>query len=456
MTGRRRAFAGAVLAALLGCGTASDSPRPPNVLLVTIDTLRADRVSAYGHARETTPVLDGLAARGVRFENAYASSSWTAPSVASLLTSLQPASHGVEHGHVVTGDKVTADGVAEQEGLADALALWPELLGPAGYTRFAVTANAHLDARFGFARGFDRYRCVGFTDLSAVEAVLDEWEPELLAAAPWFLWVHLFDPHAPYEAWADWIRRERPDFRALPAPLAGVKMAAQYQAMGVRRGTPAFDLVNLAYDSEVARSDAAIGRLLERLDVGPHDLVLVTSDHGESFLEHGRFGHGYNLHEEVVRVPLVLHLPGGPAGRVVDAPVRGIDLLPTVLDALDLPAPSTLQGRSLLPLLRGDEAAPRDVVLDLQRFPSVSARAIRRGPWKYIAPRRGEPALYDLGSDPAEQRNLAAERPDVARDLDGALGRHAEVEAAARVEPRLEPLRPDELEQLRALGYTDD
>lgn len=447
----------ALLLAGLACSWGCSPPRP-DILLITVDTLRADRVSAYGHTRETTPQLDRLAAKGVRFENAYSSSSWTAPSVASLLTSLQPASHGVEHGHMAAGRALDADAVVKQEAIAESLAIWPELLAGAGYRSFGITANAHLDARFGFAQGFERYRCVGFAGLESVERVLEGWRDEIADASPWFLWLHLLDPHAPYTPRPGWIRRQRPDFRGVPEPLASVELESQYQQLGVERGSDAFDLVNLLYEGEIAHTDAAIGRILARLGLDGSELVLVTSDHGESFLEHDRFGHGYNLYEEVVRVPLILRMPGQRfAGRVVAEPVAAIDLLPTVLDAVGVAPPPDLQGRSLLPLLRGEETAPRDVVTALSRFPPLSSRALRRGDWKYVHRYRdGKHALFDLARDPGEQRNLLAERPDKAHELAASLESLADAERSARVEPRLESLSADELSRLRALGYTGE
>lgn len=448
-----RALLLASLVWLCGC-----SPSRPDILLITVDTLRADRVSAYGHTRATTPVLDALAAEGVRFESAYSASSWTAPSLASLLTSLQPASHGVEHGHLAAGQALAADAVVKQEVIAEQVALWPELLAPAGYTSFGITANAHLDARFGFARGFFRYRCVGFEGLESVERVLEDFLEDLEGASPWFLWVHLLDPHAPYTPRPEWIRGQRPGFRGVPEPLASVRLESHYKDLGVERGTPAFELVNLLYEGEIAHTDAAIGRLLARLGLDGDELVFVTADHGESFLEHDRFGHGYNLYEEVVRVPLIVRMPGRTsAGRVVSQPVSGIDLLPTVLDALELEAPPALQGRSLLPLLRGEVVPPRDVVTSLSRFPPLESRSLRRGAWKYVHRYRdGRHALYDLEHDPGEQRNLLAERPEKALELAASLEVLAAEERAARVPPRLEPLSAEELSQLRALGYTQE
>lgn len=190
-------FAGIALLAL-GCG---DAPRP-NVLLVTIDTLRADRLSGAGHSRQTTPYLDELAASGVRFERAYASSSWTAPSVASLLTSLDPRRHGIEHGHL--SEQV----IVQQEVIPESLPLWPELLRNAGYRTYGITANTHLYGHFGFDRGFDRYECIGFLTADEVLETLERWQLEITASEPWFVWVHLLDPHARYTPRSPWIDRK--------------------------------------------------------------------------------------------------------------------------------------------------------------------------------------------------------------------------------------------------------
>ena len=403
-------------------------------------------------------MIDSLAAQGVRFDAAYSASSWTVPSAVTLLTGLHPASHGVEHGMLGAGKGIRAAALEGQEVIAEEIATLAELLRDAGWATFGVTANGHLDARFGFAQGFDHYRGVEFAGLERVEAALGELRESIAAADPFFLWVHLLDPHAPYTPRVEWIRAQSPDFRGIPGQLRAVVVAQHYFDRGVTSTRhPGFPFVSLLYDGEVAHTDAAIGRILETAGVTEDDLVVVTADHGEEFLEHGRFGHGYTLHDESIRVPLVLRLPGAEhAGRVVAEPVGAVDVLPTLLDALDLPVPETLPGRSAMPLVRG-EADPRDVVTQLARFEPLRAETIRRGRWKLLRHHeRGSDALYDLESDPTEQRDLAASEPEVARELGAALDAALAAQRAARIEPGRAPISDAELEELRALGYVEE
>jgi arylsulfatase A-like enzyme len=440
-----RLLPAAIALACLGCGEAP----PPNVLLVTIDTLRADRMSAYGHARDTTPWLSELAADGVRFDRAYASSSWTAPSVVSLLTSLEPATHGIEHGHLK--DRV----IVEQEVIPDALPFWPELLRNAGYRTFGITANTHLYGRFGFARGFDRYECVGFLDADRVLEVLLGWRDEIADSQPWFVWIHLLDPHARYTPRAPWIGDWFPDYRREWQPLRHVLVPGSYKELGAAPGTRRFELVQALYDSEIRYSDEAIRVAATALNLSERDLVVVTSDHGEEFLEHDHFGHGVSLFEEVLRVPLLLRLPGlRHAGRVIDTPVAAIDVLPSVLDALDLPAPPELQGRSLLPLLEGDAAEEVAVSASLARFPYLGKDALIQGRWKLVKPRNSEERLlFDLESDPGEQTDVSERERERSEAMALALARRLEAARERRVEPGSVELSSEELEQLEALGY---
>ena len=451
---RRCAVLGRALALLLAVNllACSSAESRPNVFLVTIDTLRADRLSVSGYPRDTTPFLAALAEDGVRFTQAYANSSWTVPSLVSLLTSLDPTTHGVEHGHLAEG------GIAHQEVMPDGVPLWAELLGAAGYRTFGVTANGHLHERFGFGRGFDRYECVGFEGSERVEEVVANWREEILAAQPRFVWIHLLDPHAPYQARAPWIRQYFPRFGHMPGLLGNVVVPEEYKALGVKVGSRSFDFVNALYDSEVAHTDLAIRRLFDSLGVSRRDLVIVASDHGEEFLEHGRFGHSFTLFEEVIRVPLLLRLPGGETGgRSVDAPVSLVDLLPTVLDALELPIPGQLEGRSLLPLLRGRQSAPPAVVASLARFPGLRSRSIRLGRWKYVH-RYAEPQehmLFDLETDPQERKNLYASHPAEAGELARTLAAFVQEREGSRLEPGRAELSAQESERLRSLGYAE-
>jgi choline-sulfatase len=415
----RGRVAAAVTAALLGWAGCAREAEPTaasgaeRFVLVTIDTLRADHVGSYGAAGATTPALDALAERGTRFETAIAPTPLTLPSHATLFTALDPPEHGVR-----------GNGSFR---LRDDLPTLAERMKAGGFATAAFVSAFVLDRRFGVARGFDHYDDrVGVQALEAgvasrpadqtVDAAL-AW----LAESPerFFLWLHLYDPHAPYEA-----------------PEA-------YQARHL--GQP--------YDAEIAFADAELGRLLAALEsrFPSGTVVLATSDHGESLGEHGEPTHAFTVYDATQRVPLLLAGPGVPAGAVVPALVRLADVAPTLLELGGLPALGATTGRSLLPLVRSEaEAAPRvawvETLATQLDFGWSPLLGVRTPSHKYVrAPR---PELYALAADPGETRNLAAEQPELARELDGLV----EVRAAAAAAPR--PIvDPEVSEQLRALGY---
>ncbi len=449
--GRRSACGwalGALLALTLACG--AEPPQPPDVVLVSVDTLRADRVWPVARSREIAPFLASIAESGVSFRRAYSTTSWTAPAVASLLSGTYPSRHGVEHGAFWRG------GILGQEMLPEGLPLLPELLRERGYRTFGITANGHLAEEFGFARGFDRYRCVGFSDAHALVAVLSGWLPEIRSARPYFLWLHLLDPHAPYTRREPYFGERRSGAAAGPGleALEGVARAGEYARRGVRPGSEELAYVEALYDAEVSHVDAVLRQVFERLAPDPGALLVVTSDHGEEFLEHGGFGHGEHLFEEVVRVPLLIRYPDSRyAGVRVHRPVSLVDVLPTILEEVGTPPPPGVQGAALRP---GMADAPPPVHLELARQGAWTARV--EGDWKLIA--QHEPTesltLYDLAADPEERRDRAVSEAERIAALQSALGRHRDRSRAGRSgEPRLHHLDAARLEALRALGYAE-
>lgn len=400
-------------------------PRLPNVLLITIDTLRWDHVGAYGASDVSTPALDGLAARGVRFETAIMHAPLTAPSHASILTGLTPIRHGVhDNGAFV---------------LPASLPTLATVLRDAGYATAGFISGFPLDRRFGFANGFETYddrlppsgaaRGAGATERHADEttAHVTAWIDRHATPAdpaqkerPWFVWVHYFDPHAAYE----------------PPP--------QYlQQFPTRR-----------YDGEIAFVDAQIAQLLGHLgnrDALARAITLVTADHGESLGEHGEETHGVFIYDSTLRVPLIVAGVGVPSGRVADVVARGVDVLPTLLDLAGVPAPQSLDGRSLRPAIEGrpmtDEPAYIESLLASRNFGWAALRGVRDARWKYIdAPSR---EVYDLTADRRESINRFAEQPERAATLARVLAAAAERETPAATER----VTADTAARLRALGY---
>jgi arylsulfatase A-like enzyme/tetratricopeptide (TPR) repeat protein len=382
---------------------------PPSLLLVTIDTLRADRVGAWGGPAGLTPALDALAARGTTFAEAVSSVPLTLPSHSTIFSGLEPLHHGVR-------DNGTYVFPADKDTLAT-------ILQARGFSTGAFVGAYVLDRRFGLARGFGTYDDHIERRTSVVSALESERRGGEVAAAaeawiaartgPFFAWVHLYDPHAPYDP-------PSPHREAHPGQL---------------------------YDGEVAYADACVARVVaaaERRAPG-RVLVAVVADHGEALGEHGETTHGFFVYQSTLRVPLVIAGPGIAAGERRPGLARTTDLLPTLLARLGLPVPPRLDGTDLF-----GGPAPREAyaeTLHPETLGWAAPRALRVGSLKLVdAPR---PELYDLSLDPAELTDLSAARPDDVARLRSALGqaRATEVTSASRASD------PEVAERLRALGY---
>ncbi len=407
--GRGRATAGTVLVALVTLVACRASGPPPSVLLVTIDTLRADRVGTYGARDVRTPTLDALAARGVLFEEALSSVPLTLPSHSTILSGLEPPRHGVR-------DNGTYVFPEARETIATRLRA-------RGYATAAFVGAYVLDRRFGLQRGFDEYddrierRSEGTSVLESErkgEAVVESARGWLAQArTPFLAWVHLYDPHAPYDP---------------PSPFR-----EEYA------GRP--------YDGEVAHVDACLRPLLEAAEAAAKGrlVVAVTADHGEALEEHGEPTHGFFVYQPTLRVPLILAGPGLPRGERRPAPARTADVTPTLLALVGLEVPAGLDGKNLLAGPRPRESYAE--TLYPRTFGWAPLFSYRLGSLKLVdAPR---PELYDLGADPGESANLADRRPeDVARLRQALAAFRGNDSPGAPATLALEVA-----ERLRALGY---
>jgi arylsulfatase A-like enzyme/Tfp pilus assembly protein PilF len=402
---------------------ASTAPAPaelrPNVLLVTIDTLRADRVGAYGRASAHTPTLDRLAREGVLVEDAVVEVPQTRPSHATILTGRLPYEHGLRDNY--------------SPPLAAGTPTLATVLRAAGWDTAAFIGAYPVSRLSGLDRGFDLY-----DDPFSANDVADDGRTERRAGEvvdralawlrtprgrPFLAWVHLFDPHAPYEAPAPWGRR----FAKSP------------------------------YDGEVAYADAEVGRLVAWLDSSSlrgKTLLVVTSDHGEGLGDHGEDEHMFFVYDSTIRVPLVLSWPGRlPAARRAAGQFRSVDLLATVLDLAAVEAPTTSGVSRAAALVSGGRLARTDSYAETLyaqlHFGYAPLRALRGGGWKYIdAPR---PELYHLAEDPGETRNLVSQQAAVAAELRRRLAAHGAGAPAAA----LPSVDPEAAERLAALGYVE-
>ncbi len=397
---------------------AARRPGRPNILLITVDSLRADRLGSYGGPART-PTFDRLAKEGVRFAQAYVQLPQTTPSHAALFTGQYPSSNGVRIAHhdALPQGKVTLAGV----------------LAAAGYRTGGVYSWA--GPADGLDQGFQTYRNVatphadGRADLTTAAA--SAWLEAAAAdrARPFFLWVHYRDPHYPYEP--------PPPYDTLyAAPCGGCADGSLATLNRLHEGwqpTPA-DLTRImaAYDGEITFTDHEVGRLLGRLDalgLTASTLVVLTSDHGEAFGEHGEWFHGLGVYQPTIHVPLLARLPDViPAGAVYGGVVQLIDIMPTVLDLLGLgPVPSA-EGRSLMAALRGGAPTEGLAIVEVADWRYT---AIVRGEWKLIRDNlTGQHALYHLPSDPGEQRDRFAFEPAAAARLSSVLDQWQATRAA--------------------------
>jgi arylsulfatase A-like enzyme len=430
--------------------------RARNVILISIDSLRADHLGCYGYHRQTSPILDRLATDGVRFAAAYSASSWTLPSHATMFTGRYPLSHGT---------------VLRHHRLSAGLPTVPGMLRNAGYMTAGFVSFEYLRRRYGFHQGFDYYDDFS-TDFDTVEEEQSRTTGPLLnrqiipwieenADGPFFLFVHYFDVHYNYDPPRPYDTMFDPDYE-------GPDLRQFTKNPAIHPGMPQRQLEHLIalYDGEIRHTDAVVGAVIatvDRLGLGDDTLVIVTADHGDEFFEHGNKGHGTTLYEEVVRVPLLMRWPKGlEAGRVVETPVSLVDLAPTIFDFTGVAPPDGMEGRSLAALLPNDgrdraDGTPVYAHLHTRKRPLIWAM-VRSGGDKYLqnlhAP---ESELYDLRVDPGEQHQRADATTAASLATPLASWLSQQWNAARRLPAAERHIVVDDhnIERLRALGYVD-
>lgn len=452
---------GAVIATVCaGCGEPwDDISRPSHIVLICVDTLRPDHLSGYGYERPTTPNLDELAAtEGVVFEHAYASSSWTLPSVMSVMTSLHAPQHGVED----RGSR-----------LSDQASSLPERLSGDGWHTAAFVTHIYVSSLFGFDRGFAEFHELSIKwdfkeghqlRANKVNQRVLPWL-NVHAESPSFLYLHYFDPHWNYSPPGPYRSRfTDPDY---DGPADGTWNHLN-QYLPRDQLMPPADLAQTVglYDGEILWTDHQLGRVFGRmktLGIWNEALVVIFGDHGEEFQEHGSVHHVRTLYEEVLRVPLIVKLPGGrPATarpRVAER-VRLVDIAPTILAVAGSPDWPGIAGRNLLPLIF-EPGVDRDIFAHTVRH-KANRMALMTGKWKLILTYKtaGKSIeLFDLAADPLERVSLAEERPDVAGELVEKTWREFvsmrlwNRDRLSRGEPVV--LSTEQEEQLRRLGYIE-
>lgn len=442
-----------LLLAAAGCRAPADLAGP-NVVIVVVDTLRADHVSHYGYSRDTGRGLDRFASHSILFENAYATSSWTGPSTVSILSGLTPARHWAAF--------IDPASVSKPPSIA-------ETLREKGWRTGAISANLAVSKSAGFARGFDwfveAHGASPYPDVGRLLTLAARWISR--SRRPFFLYLQPMNVHGPYLVPP---RDEAALLGREPSRgfvyWAGPMREAMSGKLEARRAVDDAYLESLAdqYDSAIRYTLDRLGEFfarLERMGVYDETLIIVTADHGEELFDHGGFSHGFSLHEELVRVPLYVKPLGSRSGRRVEELVSVIDLAPTVLDAVGYAGVTKLDGLSLLQLRErsGDHAAERDLAFQVRWPKRCIAHGIRSGRHKLLRIEenyegvRDEVRLYDLIDDPHEKKNLAATNSALAAELSRRLDRLVDDDAERRSPLPRQLFEGVDVQALRALGY---
>ena len=431
-----------VTGAALAAACARPPARPPDVILVSIDTLRADHLGCYGYALPTTPNLDAFRRDAVLFSQTIAAAPSTLASHASIMTSLLPGQHGAAH--------------TRHLALAPRFLTLAAIFRQHGYRTVSFNDGGQLAAEFGLANGFDVYRSSDPARPYRFAAIVDQATAELAAAAattrPLFLFLHTYQVHHPYipDA-ADLALMEAPYRGPLTPRKTGLAELIAIRDGRLKIGPRDLQHIVATYDGGIRTMDRAFGQLvaaLRRAGRYENALIVVTSDHGEEFGEHGSVGwHAYTLYDELLRVPLLVKLPGAlHAGATVATQVRSIDIAPTLVAALRWPRPAQFRGADLLPLLGAPTGAPPPPRFAVSQVDSHPDTSIRVANWKLYDSR-----LFDLHADPRETRDAAPGHSDVATALDRRRqALLAELPGAAG--PPV-TLTPEERARLRSLGY---
>lgn len=429
----------------LGCAPEKPLRGPWNLLLLSIDTLRADHLGAYGYGPPTSPFIDALAAEGIVFERASAQAPSTLLSHAAMLTSQIPQHHRASHVRYLP--------------LAEDAVTLAEVLAARGYETVSWNGGGQLDRAFGLAQGFAIYEKGPDPFEWAVERSQAWLEARRTRGEqrPFFLFLHTYEAHHPYTPRAQDLELFEKGYQGYLPPMVSVQLLDDINQKRSSMSAEDLEHIIATYDAEIRSVDRGFGRVLEtlkQLDLLDETLIVVTSDHGEEFGEHGQVGwHSHTLYEELLRVPLIFRLPGERfAGQRPSGRVRSIDIAPTLLDLAGVAAPPSFEGRSLAPYFEKGATPPEEE-------PAIAFRDNAQGDaFESLTIRRhklNEGRLYDLEADPWEKRDQAAADSQTFESLRQQLAR------LVAAKPGVAPAAPvklgeEELERLRSLGYAGE
>jgi arylsulfatase len=441
----------AIILIFCGCGKKTAVPSGPNIILITIDTLRADHLSCYGYHRQTSPFIDSIAGESVVFTNACSTSSWTAPSMASIFTGHYPRSHGVLHG-VARGPKAAVTG---QEMLVKDFLTIAEALKTAGYTTFGVSTNGHISRGTGFSQGFDYFATHWFMKSPAPNSSVKKWLKHIRTASRYFLWIHYFDPHNPYAPRMPWVKNYTIQSGSYSKWTREVMANPKEYIENIKKDPRALHTLIDRYDSEINYCDYHIKNLLELLPPDPNTLIVITADHGEAFIDHGQLLHGGTLFEEEILVPLIIKLPANrKAVKTIHQPVSNRSIFATIMDLAGPDKDREIPGVSLMPLISASsDNPPGEVFFELDWL--GWGKGIRYENWKFIVSGREnkELFLFDLQADPGEKRNLFPEMPGKVKLLDSLLRQWIDAHPEFKAPMIKKDIDPDRENKLKTLGY---
>ncbi|HWP93498.1 MAG TPA: sulfatase-like hydrolase/transferase [Thermodesulfobacteriota bacterium] len=409
----------------------------PNIILISIDTLRADHLGSYGYGRDTTPNIDRFAKDAVLFTNTIAQSSWTLPSHMSMLTGLYPSGHGV---------------MRPSSKLSDGHLTIAEILQNAGYETVAFTDGAYLSHRFGY-QGFDHFDDIGY-GIEAIYAKAVNWLKKG-HSRPFFLFLHTYQVHAPYDPPPAYDIYSDKNYGGI-VEVSG-NSNDYYKEIKPLMTLEDYHYVIDKYDGEIYYTDYYLGKLfnkLKELNLYDDSIIILTSDHGENFLDHPAYHIDHKeLYDEIVKVPLIIKAPMFPTNQIITTQVESIDIMPTVLEKLGISLPNWIDGKSVVELVQKGTYGKTHAFSER----NYRYKMIRSNDWKLIHRSDTELELFDLKNDPGEQENLIAEKSSIAKPLYENLGFWMDIQKEKSKLFTADKIELDgELTQkLKALGYVN-
>ncbi len=424
----------------------SSRSKGPNIILISIDSLRADHLSCYGYRRNTSPNIDQLASQGILFKNGFSQATWTLPSHASIFLSQYVWRHKVNN---------------QNKRLGNSCATLAEILKDRDYATCAFVSGGFLSSKFGFGRGFEVYRSGRARGIASFIDKLFNWL-ESVRDRRFFLFIHTMDIHEPYNPPSPYFNLYTNGYSK--GNLLKTSKGIEVKGLNASKLTPEeIDYIIAVYDGGINYVDEQLGKIFEKLDqlgIDDNTIIILTADHGEAFGEHGKLSHGHKPYIELVHVPLIMKGPGMPRNRIYENFVQHIDILPTILEILNIPQRKEMQGRSLLSLIKNFEIqeSPKTYSWALYREsllpPKPPSISLRTKEWTYIMTKKRPDELYDRINDPKEQNNIIEKRSLIAQKLKEELKSFITLTTEAKPQVTEKVDIDEELkEQLKSLGY---